>query len=93
MRTWKLGEICVHDTLGRKCELCAAEDDIADLRARIARLQAEVKAWRDAKDEALDWRHDDYRYSAWEKETSKALADILNKHRDAVDQHHDLESP
>jgi hypothetical protein len=31
VRTWKLGEICEHDTLGRKCEICERDDDIQEL--------------------------------------------------------------
>lgn len=35
MRTWKIGEICEHGSLGRKCEICQRDDEIKELRALL----------------------------------------------------------
>lgn len=41
MRDWKLGEECTHGRLGRKCDVCARDDEIAELRVRLAKYGGE----------------------------------------------------
>lgn len=42
-RAWKLGERCAHGQLGRQCEVCQRDDEIAELRAQVEGLMERVK--------------------------------------------------
>ena len=33
-------DICVHEALKRQCELCLRDDEIAELKARVEKLEA-----------------------------------------------------
>ena len=48
MREWKHGEVCSHGSLGRKCEICWRDDEIAALRARAEKAEAEAAEWKAA---------------------------------------------
>lgn len=39
-RTWAIGQVCEHDTLGRKCDICLRDDEIAFLRADLAAIKS-----------------------------------------------------
>ncbi len=36
-------DICVHEALKRQCELCLRDDEIAELKARIEKLEAALR--------------------------------------------------
>lgn len=46
-RDWKLGEVCEHGSLGRKCDRCDRDEDIAELREDRTLLLAVLKAARE----------------------------------------------
>lgn len=49
-RQWKLGEVCEHDSLGRKCEICERDETIKTLRDAIVK----ARAWLDCLPSGLE---------------------------------------
>ncbi len=43
MSEYKLGQVCEHGTLARKCDLCFYQKEIAQLESDIISVRAELK--------------------------------------------------
>lgn len=72
----------------------ADRDEIARLTARIARLQAEVRAWRGGMDCYKDIRISLYDGNGKQRTLGETISyKSVEPHRAAVDQHKDLEPP
>ena len=62
---FKIGERCRHGLLARSCGYCEVEDEIAELRAKVAELERDAARYR--------WVRT---HGAWESETG---LDILSE--------------
>jgi hypothetical protein len=47
-RTWQLGEVCQHGSLGRQCETCQAQHELAWAQGQLAACEAERDQLRTA---------------------------------------------
>lgn len=69
---------CQHGQLTRQCETCAYEEENAALRARVAELEAEVKAPRACTERCATWRAYELRRSFWKSVARKLRLHKLN---------------
>jgi len=56
-REWQLGEACRHGSLGRQCETCQAQHELAWALAEVERLRDEVERLRAALTEIAHLGH------------------------------------